>query len=375
MIAHPEESDELTPEYVYQAALEEILGNGEISREEETVLQSLRDFLEIQPDVYQRLFETTRRRIQDMETLPLQRDFAPEPFLFKIFRRTIQDGTVTAGEKDIIQKVCRALMIDRETVERVFTRAKAAYAEEVARQRDENQVSEPTVPADVQPEPAPNPGLSGTIAQATPVPEESATRIPPGDSGKTAARRPQPAPAPPQPRPGFPPTPVSPTGKAPSSKKLGRRELVAELGEASLVTLVELYVKNSIDPQPKTKVQFMQGLMSEGMRSEIAMAVMDYAENSEEGKDIALGTSWETLWYGLAAVVFGILLNVFTVVATGYIVKGLVAIPILGFLALVNSGQKILLVNYPIFKGPLGQALLFLCFLGFMGGLGYYILR
>jgi hypothetical protein len=108
------------------------------------------------------------------------------------------------------------------------------------------------------------------------------------------------------------------------------------------------------------------------MDAQTAAALIAYAENSEEGKQIALGTSWTTFYYGLAALVGGTIINAITIYTTGYVVKALGAIPMIGFLVVVNSGQKILSVNFPIFNNQLFQLLIFIIFLGLMGG-GFYL--
>lgn len=135
---------------------------------------------------------------------------------------------------------------------------------------------------------------------------------------------------------------------------------------------IKAWIQNSISPQPESKEAFMRRLVKKGMDAQTAAALIAYAENSEEGKQIALGTSWTNFYYGLAALVGGTIINAITIFATGYMVKALAAIPMIGFLVVVNSGQKILSVNFQIFNNQLFQLLIFLIFLGLMGG-GFYL--
>jgi tetratricopeptide (TPR) repeat protein len=123
------EPEVLTTDFVLRAALEEVIGDGQISDEEKAVLRNLRDSLEISVEDYQRLSEETMQRFRSGQVKKLNRDFAPEPFLFRVMRRTIQDGRIDAQEKEIIKKTCSALMIDRATVEECLKRAIAAGPE------------------------------------------------------------------------------------------------------------------------------------------------------------------------------------------------------------------------------------------------------
>jgi hypothetical protein len=175
------------------------------------------------------------------------------------------------------------------------------------------------------------------------------------------------------PRKTYPSKYPKATAKPPSpKKKSARAQLVEKVGDLELTEHIQAWVQNSISPQPESKEAFMRRLVKNGMDAQTAAALIAYAENSEEGKQIALGTSWTTFYYGLAALVGGTIINAITIYTTGYVVKALGAIPMIGFLVVVNSGQKILSVNFPIFNNQLFQLLIFIIFLGLMGG-GFYL--
>lgn len=150
-----------------------------------------------------------------------------------------------------------------------------------------------------------------------------------------------------------------------------RRELVDEIGESALVGMIKEFYENEVASQPITRPQFLQKLMKKGLSAEVATEVISYAQNSPEGKEIALGTSWTTFYWGLAAIIGGVLLNIITVATTGYIVKYFILVPMLGFVAVVNSGQKILTVSFPMFSKTSIQAMIFLVFL-LVGGMFFY---
>lgn len=150
-----------------------------------------------------------------------------------------------------------------------------------------------------------------------------------------------------------------------------RRELVDEIGESALVGMIKEFYENEVASQPITRPQFLQKLMKKGLSAEVATEVISYAQNSPEGKAIALGTSWTTFYWGLAAIIGGVLLNIITVATTGYIVKYFILVPMLGFIAVVNSGQKILTVSFPMFSKTSIQAMIFLVFL-LVGGMFFY---
>lgn len=230
----------------------------------------------------------------------------------------------------------------------------------------------PQVPTEKSPQqesiqPEPERRVSATPAQENPVRQNAFNSV-----ATPASAASQPATTQP-PRKTYPSKYPKPTTKTPAPKKKNARtELAEKVGDIELTEHIKAWIQNSISPQPESKEAFMRRLMKNGMDAQTASALIAYAENSEEGKQIALGTSWTNFYYGLAAVVGGIIINAITIFATGYVVKALAAIPMIGFLVVVNSGQKILSVNFPIFNNQLFQLLIFLIFLGLMGG-GFYL--
>ncbi len=219
----------------------------------------------------------------------------------------------------------------------------------------------------IQPKPEPERQIP-----VNPTPENPGHKNPFNSVATHAGAASQPATTQP-PRKTYPSKYPKPTTKTPAPKKKNARtELAEKVGDIELTEHIKAWVQNSISPQPESKEAFMRRLMKNGMDAQTASALIAYAENSEEGKQIALGTSWTNFYYGLAAVVGGIIINAITIFATGYVVKALAAIPMIGFLVVVNSGQKILSVNFPIFNNQLFQLLIFLIFLGLMVG-GFYL--
>lgn len=120
-----DETPDLTVSYVYRTALEEIMGDGNITHEEEEILQNLREFLEISPDKYQRLFEQVSEG-QRLGKIPkLDRDFSAKAFIYRILRKTIEDGMISEDERAIISKVANALLISQDMLAAIFKEVKA----------------------------------------------------------------------------------------------------------------------------------------------------------------------------------------------------------------------------------------------------------
>jgi tetratricopeptide (TPR) repeat protein len=127
-----QESPELTIPFVYRALMEEILGDGQISADEEWVIKSMRDFLEIANDRYNRIYEQVQegRKLGKIPTI--DRDFSPRVFLRKILLKTIEDGVVSDEEKAIIGKVANALLLSKDVLGEVFQEAKTIFREQLA---------------------------------------------------------------------------------------------------------------------------------------------------------------------------------------------------------------------------------------------------
>jgi len=121
-----EESPELTVPFVYRALLEEILGDGTISSDEEWVIKSVRDFLEISNEKYNKIFDQVLEG-RKLNKIPiLDRDFSPRVFLNKILTKTVEDGVVTDEEKSIIGKVANSLLLNQTTLDEVLIEVKQA---------------------------------------------------------------------------------------------------------------------------------------------------------------------------------------------------------------------------------------------------------
>lgn len=170
-------------------------------------------------------------------------------------------------------------------------------------------------------------------------------------------------------------TKTSPPPSAKSSKKGTRAELVEKIGERKLKEHIEAYIENSLSAQPESKEAFLRRLVKSGIDTQTAAALIAYAEKSDEGKEIAIGTSKTVFVYGMAALIGGIAINAATVVIAGVVIKFLAIIPAFGLIAVVNSGQKILSVKYPIFNNQLFQLLIFLIFIAMFVGFFYFALR
>jgi len=122
-----EESPELTVPFVYRTMLEEIMGDGVITSDEEWIVKNMREYLEIPNEKYNKIF-TQVQEAKSLKKIPdLDRDFSPKVFLSKILAKTIEDGVITDEEKSIIGKIAGALLLNQETIAEVFQEVKKAY--------------------------------------------------------------------------------------------------------------------------------------------------------------------------------------------------------------------------------------------------------
>ncbi|RCK79396.1 MAG: hypothetical protein OZSIB_0036 [Candidatus Ozemobacter sibiricus] len=122
-----EESPDLTVPFVYRSLLEEVLGDGVISAEEEWVVKNMRDFVEISNERYQKIFDQVQEA-RSLGKLPvLDRDFSPRAFLHRILTKTVEDGVITNDEKALIGQVANALLLDQATLAEVFAQVKEEF--------------------------------------------------------------------------------------------------------------------------------------------------------------------------------------------------------------------------------------------------------
>lgn len=121
------ESPELTIPFVYRSLLEEVMGDGTISLEEEKVVHSMREQVEIPVEKYNRIFQQVQEAKKFAKIEVLDRDFSPQVFLRKILDKTVEDGVVTDEERAIIGKVAQALSLSKETLTATFNEAKQAF--------------------------------------------------------------------------------------------------------------------------------------------------------------------------------------------------------------------------------------------------------
>ena len=122
-----EESPELTVPFVYRALLEEVLGDGTISAEEEWVVKNMRDFLSISNEKYQKIFGQVEegRKLGKIEIL--DRDFSPRVFMHRVLQKTIEDGVITEDERAIIGSVSNALLLNQEMLADIFKEVKQEF--------------------------------------------------------------------------------------------------------------------------------------------------------------------------------------------------------------------------------------------------------
>ncbi len=122
-----EESPDLTVPYVYRSLIEEVLGDGTISAEEEWVVKNMRDYIAISNERYQKIFD----QVQEARTLGklavLDRDFSPRAFLHRILTKTVEDGVITDDEKALVGQVANALLLDQATLAEVFAQVKEEF--------------------------------------------------------------------------------------------------------------------------------------------------------------------------------------------------------------------------------------------------------
>ncbi|MFZ2958759.1 MAG: hypothetical protein WA705_17865 [Candidatus Ozemobacteraceae bacterium] len=123
------ESPELTVPFVYRSLLEEVMGDGTISSEEEWVVKNIRDFVEIPNEKYHRIFEQVLEAKKLQKIDEFDRDFSPRVFLRKILDKTIEDGVISDEERGIISQVANALTLTKETLTEVFQEARQAFSD------------------------------------------------------------------------------------------------------------------------------------------------------------------------------------------------------------------------------------------------------
>lgn len=121
------ESPELTVPFVYRSLLEEVMGDGTISPDEEKIVNSMREHVEIPVEKYNRIFQQVQEAKKFAKIELLDRDFSPRVFLRKILDKTVEDGVVTDEERAIIGKVAQALTLSKETLSEVFAEAKQSF--------------------------------------------------------------------------------------------------------------------------------------------------------------------------------------------------------------------------------------------------------
>jgi hypothetical protein len=107
---------------VFRVALIEIMGDGVITSSEEQTIQDLRSYLGISEARYQSIFQEISEAKMARRAPQLERDFDAEEFFYRILRKAVEDGTVTAAEKQILVQVCNALLLDREVYTKAMTR-------------------------------------------------------------------------------------------------------------------------------------------------------------------------------------------------------------------------------------------------------------
>ncbi|HNV70380.1 MAG TPA: tetratricopeptide repeat protein, partial [Candidatus Ozemobacteraceae bacterium] len=119
--------EELTVEAVFRFALEEVLADELMTREETEILRTLRDYLEIPDATYQQLFREVSERASRRQLTRLNRDFSASEFLYRLLLKTMEDGRVTPAEKMLIKRAAAALLIDQQTFNEQYWRAEAEY--------------------------------------------------------------------------------------------------------------------------------------------------------------------------------------------------------------------------------------------------------
>lgn len=122
-----EESPDLTVPYIYRSLLEEVLGDGTISSEEEWVVKSMRDFIEISNERYQKIFDQVQEARKLGKLTVLDRDFSPRAFLHRILTKTVEDGVITDEERALVGQTANALLLNQETLAEVFAQVKDEF--------------------------------------------------------------------------------------------------------------------------------------------------------------------------------------------------------------------------------------------------------
>ncbi|MFC1743915.1 tetratricopeptide repeat protein [Candidatus Riflebacteria bacterium] len=123
------DDEELTVAYVYEKALEAILGDENISNEETKVIQSLRSWLPIPQKDYMQIFNWVSEAKKKGEGLSLDGDFVAEDFLYEVMLKTYEDDEFSRDEKEIIYNLSQALFFTPETLNRLEEKAKKEIEE------------------------------------------------------------------------------------------------------------------------------------------------------------------------------------------------------------------------------------------------------
>ncbi len=115
--------EELSSETVFEYAFQQILADAHISDEEQDVIRALKSFIRINPQKYQELFSASVTSARARNAAADGDEFSPDELLYDLGLKAFEDGVLTPEEKNILNKVCDALMIDHGTGRDILKRA------------------------------------------------------------------------------------------------------------------------------------------------------------------------------------------------------------------------------------------------------------
>ncbi len=190
----------------------------------------------------------------------------------------------------------------------------------------------------------PNCGNFSKIPTGTPAPE---SKVPEAGPKKAAS-------------PNKPVPSALASSPPPVSKKVGRKDFVNVIGEDGLETFMKLVLENQFSDKPMTRPQLLQTAMRGGLNGELAAALLQYSETSEEAITLLESKHWNRLYMGLGALILGAVLTGGSYVlaspgGTYFVFQGLLAG---GVAYSLHAGTKLLGIYYPICKTTWFQGIL-----------------
>lgn len=105
----------LTTEFIYREALKDMYGDGVFTEREKESLEKLRQYLEISPETYEKIFA-------EVSKMPLITDYEFDPyvFFFNLTNKAMRDSKLEESEKKLLVKVANALNLEKDAAHEIF---------------------------------------------------------------------------------------------------------------------------------------------------------------------------------------------------------------------------------------------------------------